>query len=84
MLLKSRPAHSLVGALFKAQRNVRLLSASTKPRVLLLDPINLAHEELESLKSEASLIVGLRLGAALTYVASHQHRPGLLYQRSEE
>jgi hypothetical protein len=40
------------------KHGVRCASSQAKPKVLILDPINLAHDELESLKAEATLVVG--------------------------
>jgi len=34
-------------------------STSAKPKVLLLDPISLAHDELETLKKDATLLVSI-------------------------
>jgi hypothetical protein len=36
---------------------IRAASSQAKPKVLLLDPIALAHDELETLKSAADVVV---------------------------
>lgn len=52
--LLGRPAQVSSAALKHA---VRFSSTQAKPKVLLLDPINLAHDELETLKGQATLLV---------------------------
>lgn len=39
---------------------LRCLSTSAKPKVLLLDPVNLAKEDLAALEDKALLIVSAR------------------------
>lgn len=47
------PAGRGVGGL----QSIRFIASGTKPKILMLDPIQLAKKDLESLKSHATLIV---------------------------